>query len=68
MAKRLKQNTFNTLNFLQKEFKSGEERIDACESQDYDLNSLSIIKLYGLTIRTEYFQHAKLSVERVRIP
>ena len=39
----------------------------ACESQDEDLNSLLIIKLYGLTVKTKYFQHVKLSVERVRI-
>ena len=40
MAKRLHQNTFNTPTFLLKGFKSREERIDACKSQDYDLNSL----------------------------
>ena len=68
MAKRLKQNTFNKLNFSQKGFKSREEQINACESQDQDHNSLSIIKLYGLTVKTEYFQHAKPSVERVQIP
>ena len=34
MAKRLKQNTFNTLNFSKKGFKSCEEQIDTCESQD----------------------------------
>ena len=68
MAKRLKQNTFNTLNFSQKRFKSLQELIDACKSQDYDLNSQSIMKLYSLTVKTEYFQHAKLFVERVRIP
>ena len=33
MAKRLKQNTFNKLNFSQKGFKSCEEQIGACESQ-----------------------------------
>ena len=68
IAERLKKNTFNTLNFSQKGFKSSEEQIGACKSQHQDLNSLSIIKLYGLTVKTEYFQHAKLSVEGVRIP
>ena len=34
VAKRLKQNTFNMLNFSYKGFKSREERIDAYESQD----------------------------------
>ena len=41
---------------------------NACESQDQDLNSLSIIKLYGLTVKTEYFQQAKLFGQRVQIP
>ena len=41
---------------------------DACESQEYYLNSLPIIKLYGLAVKTKYFQHAKLFVERVQIP
>ena len=34
MAERLKQNTFNWLNFSEKEFESCEEQIGACESQD----------------------------------
>ena len=34
LAKRLKQNTFNTLNFSKKGFKSREEQIAACKSQD----------------------------------
>ena len=68
MTKWLKQNTIKTLNFSLKGFKSIDERIDACKSQDYDLKSLSIIKLYSLTVKTEYFQYAKLSVERVQIP
>ena len=41
---------------------------DACRSQDEDLNSLSVIKLYGLTVKTEYIQQAKLFIERFQIP
>ena len=68
MAKRLKQNTSNSLNFLKKGFKSREEQIDACESEHLGLNSLSTIKLYSLTVKTKCSQHARPSIERVRIP
>ena len=30
--------------------------------------TLSIIKLYGLTVKTKYFEYAKFFVERVGIP
>ena len=56
------------LSFSWKGFESHEEQIDACEIQDNDLNSLPIIKLYGLMVKTKYLQHAKLSIERVQIP
>ena len=42
--------------------------IKGYKSQVQGLNSLSVIKRYGLTVKTKYFQHAKLFVERVKIP
>ena len=41
--------------------------IKGYKSQGQGLNSLSIIKRYGLTVKTKYFQHAKLFIERVQI-
>ena len=32
------------------------------------IHYLDHFKLYGLTVKTEYFQQAKLFVERVQIP
>ena len=33
-----------------------------------NLNSLSLILLYGLTVKAQYFQQIKLFVKKVRIP